>query len=694
MNKNNPLNRHQILWFGARLWLALLVLFSAGRVFYLTDYKSVLNSYPWEASDLVLTFLSSLRFDFSVATALNLPVLMLSFLPLLLLRTGFIRYFLRFYSYLVLSLSLLVIVSDHYYYLYFKDHFNNFFWEFWENTNNAGLVIGGLGDEVPLRSVGVVLLLGLTLVFGLHKVLPGSVFSVPGWYRRVLSRGWAGKVFLGLSWLVLAFLFFRSTFDRRPLSIQDRRLAISDHAFLNLLHTNPYYPIFRGYQDWREARYLGTPKINYESLDADFDMVALANGSEHIRKTSVDGGLKHSVVHSVAPDRLILKKKPRHVVLFFMESYSGWVQNFHDKEFRQTLAGEFLELKKQGYYFSRHFSPGAGTLKNITQTVLGFPQPREFPTSINYVREGHKKFSGSLARIMERFEFRSKFFYAGHQSWHRLYQFIPAMGFSDFYAEHSYPDQDHHAWGLYDEGLYNELTKEMDLNHEKASFNFVMNQSNHPPYLVPDSFKGTDTTVPQELRQRMTTDEEHLYKRVNAYRYSDYALGEFFRQVRSKEWFKDTLFVITADHPFGGAFSYPQSEGWIEEQIPLLFYAPDLMNEEYIGAEKDTYTTHLDLMPSILSLAVDVPVKVETFGRNILNPDSGYPEATGVNFYFSCLEGFCLKKNRLYELDHQLIFQELDQSTPATVEKTAGVRGLEQSYYNAALHYLYSYEDS
>ncbi len=53
--------------------------------------------------------------------------------------------------------------------------------------------------------------------------------------------------------------------------------------------------------------------------------------------------------------------------------------------------------------------------------------------------------------------------------------------------------------------------------------------------------------VPAALADRLPDGPEPILKAIA---YSDYALRRFFETAQTRPWYKDTLFVITADHGY------------------------------------------------------------------------------------------------------------------------------------------------
>src|SRR5258708_38551984 len=84
--------------------------------------------------------------------------------------------------------------------------------------------------------------------------------------------------------------------------------------------------------------------------------------------------------------------------------------------------------------------------------------------------------------------------------------------------------------------------------------------SKHNPYTDP---KGRILADPGER------------KRENAVKYSDFALGEFFRAARKETFWTNTIFVVVADH--GARVFGSQSIPIYSYEIPLLIVGPSVI---------------------------------------------------------------------------------------------------------------------
>src|SRR5262249_37788898 len=156
-----------------------------------------------------------------------------------------------------------------------------------------------------------------------------------------------------------------------------------------------------------------------------------------------------------------------------------------------------------------------------------------------------------------------------------------------------------------DEHLYDQVIDEID--REKATkpdrpvFAHVMTTSNHRPYTYPP---GRIDIPPGKGRE-------------GAVKYTDYAIGRFLERARGRPWFKDTVFVITADQ---GATARGTSEIPVDKYlIPLFVYAPAQVAPRRV----DRLMSQIDLAPTLLGL-LDFQYYTKFFGRDVLrsSPDT------------------------------------------------------------------------
>jgi phosphoglycerol transferase MdoB-like AlkP superfamily enzyme len=158
------------------------------------------------------------------------------------------------------------------------------------------------------------------------------------------------------------------------------------------------------------------------------------------------------------------------------------------------------------------------------------------------------------------------------------------------------------VWGLADEYLYDYALEQMDRDAAsgKPFLMHLMTTSNHTPFTFPDG------------RIDLTRS------RQGAVKYSDYALGRFIEMARSKPWFKDTVFVVVADHCASskGRTSLPPEN----YHIPAIVYSP-----AHLAPHTDSrLASQIDLVPTVLDL-LGLPEHTRFMGRSVLRayPDAG-----------------------------------------------------------------------
>jgi phosphoglycerol transferase MdoB-like AlkP superfamily enzyme len=113
--------------------------------------------------------------------------------------------------------------------------------------------------------------------------------------------------------------------------------------------------------------------------------------------------------------------------------------------------------------------------------------------------------------------------------------------------------------------------------------------------------------------------------REGAVKYTDWALGHFIDEARKKPWFRDTLFVITADH---GASARGTSEIPVDKyRIPLLIYAPG----HVAPARIDRVMSQIDI-PTTLLGQLHFSYDSKFFGQDMMRLPDGMERAFVANY--------------------------------------------------------------
>ena len=101
--------------------------------------------------------------------------------------------------------------------------------------------------------------------------------------------------------------------------------------------------------------------------------------------------------------------------------------------------------------------------------------------------------------------------------------------------------------------------------------------------------------------------------------YTDYSLKLFFNKIKHEPWFKNTLFVITADHTnISFKKKYRSPIGIF--RVPIIFYDPSNID---LNQKTKKIIQQIDIMPSILSY-LDYNKPFISLGNNIFNSENGF----------------------------------------------------------------------
>lgn len=284
------------------------------------------------------------------------------------------------------------------------------------------------------------------------------------------------------------------------------------------------------------------------------------------------------------------------VVVIILESFSAeYLKTYNTKGTGYT---PFLDsLAKQSIVF-QGLSNGKKSIDGIPAILSSLPLMMEesYLTSCYGDNE-----LGSIGSLFASHGYSTAFFHGGYNGTMNFDNYTRKVGFKYYYGKNEYNnDKDYDGnWGIYDEPFLQYMVKQLDtLQKPFASALFTL--SSHHPYSIPQQHKG-----------RFPKGSMIVHETVG---YTDYALKRFFEEASQKDWFANTLFIITADH------SALTSQEEFKTQlglfrIPMIIYHPAIKTpvvSKQIMQQIDIYPTIADL----LHLKDDV----FCFGRSAFSP--------------------------------------------------------------------------
>ncbi len=439
--------------------------------------------------------------------------------------------------------------------------------------------------------------------FRMHLVAGSALTALAFWGMWRMMRPWLERerswsnLKLWLTWplVVLLCLFaIRSSVDHRPAN--PALFALTGDPMVNTLILNSAWSVTHAiYGMKHEAR---SSEI-YGTLNEDEILKQVRATREMLQDSRPLLGDKEipTLTEQTAGVR---RERPLNLVIILEESLGA--------TFVESLGGvpvtpELEKLKKEGWWFEQLYATGTRSVRGIEAVVTGFPPtPAQAVVKLSLAQ---RNFS-TLAQILGQKGYESEFIYGGESHFDNMRGFFMANGFSRVTDQNDYESPIFKAsWGVSDEDLLNKTHERLLAKHGsgKPSFTLVFTSSNHSPFEFPDG--------------RITLYEEPKGTDNNAVKYTDFALGKFVEKARASDYWKDTVFVVVADHDI-------RVRG--DSLVPIeRFHIPGLI----LGADikprvVKTVASQIDLPPTLLSL-LGIDARHPMIGRDLTREPDGLP---------------------------------------------------------------------
>ncbi|MCX7697013.1 MAG: sulfatase-like hydrolase/transferase [Bacteroidales bacterium] len=209
----------------------------------------------------------------------------------------------------------------------------------------------------------------------------------------------------------------------------------------------------------------------------------------------------------------------------------------------------------------------------------------------------------SLSKVLHSNNYHCVFFHGGRKGTMMLDKYTQSIEFDQYFSFNDYhgnqSDYDGY-WGIYDEPFLHFTIQKIN-NLPRPFFAFIFTLSSHHPYRLPQDKKNF----------YHPNDELPILSTI---RYADYSLKQFFKEASQQTWFRNTIFIITADHtaqmPSGCFQHFP-----FNQALPIIFYDP---SNDSIRGVSPTLTQQIDIFPSIIDY-LDLQDTVCCFGNSFFS---------------------------------------------------------------------------
>ncbi len=566
-----PLNTKK---YAANEYLVLLYRFVLMMAFYsfcrILFYLFNIPSFPKVTFLSFLTILKGgLIFDTSALLYLNSLYMLLFLLPFQIKFSNWYQAALKWIFMIVNGVGLTFNLVDMIYYRYILKRTTASTFDIAAyDAGNSKLILRFFYDFWYLLVILIILMFSLSLLYSVFKPKP---FRFARSYIYTLSSVFAILIIATLSVFGMRGGWRHST---RPITMNNAGVYVNAPEEMSIVQNTPFCIL----RTW------GKKAFEHKSYFATEEELNRVYTPVHV-PASLAPPLKDNVVI------IILESFSR----AFLGSLNPEYTNPQDK-----VLTPFLDsLAHEGLIYTNAFATGIKSIDGIPSVTAGIPALVE-PYVISE-RSGNT--INSLASLLNVQGYQSAFFHGAPNGSMGFDAFTKMAGFQKYYGRNEYGNEADFdgVWGIWDEPFMQYFARGM--NGMKEPFiTTLFSVSSHHPYEVPEKYKG-----------KFPEGRIPLDKCVS---YTDHSLQKFFDTARKMPWFKNTLFVITADHSIeSGIIDYHTLVKRFA--IPILFYRAD----GSIKGVDNGLAEQTDIMPTVLNY-LNYPFPYVAFGNNLFDPKS------------------------------------------------------------------------
>lgn len=350
--------------------------------------------------------------------------------------------------------------------------------------------------------------------------------------------------------------------------------------------------------------------------------------------------------------------KNSNVVILILESFS--TEYIEQKKYTPYLN----ELMQKSLVFSNSLANGRRSIEGVAAILAGVPSLMDEPFisseySTNQV-EG-------IARIFQSKGYETSFYHGGENGTMHFDSFALKLGFEKYFGSQQYPNPNDHdgVWGIWDRPYFQYFADELS-KKKKPFFSVMFTLTSHQPYHVPNSEK-----------ERFPEQPEHPI--LKSVMYTDSALKDFFEKAEKQEWFKNTLFILVADHTGPLVFESIDNP-LVSYRVPIIFYHPQIQKWPDGLQQDKTLAQQVDLPVTLFDLFQFADARSTLFSRSLMKPGPrNFAVFNGGNYYFSDGNTLLVETNKKQKF---LNLQDLTtvQPNPVLVEI---LQGYQQAFSEA-----------
>jgi glucan phosphoethanolaminetransferase (alkaline phosphatase superfamily) len=472
--------------------LSWIVFFILARLFFIiSQFREALH---YDAGELAATFLHGIKLDISTAGYFMLiPVLIA--IPGLYFSGKWYNSFLKYYTYLIVVLCVIIIVSDATLYTYWGFRMDYAPILYLKTPRDAMASVTG-GQFFSL----LLLMLSLSsLSIHIFNKLIDRFFSC---FKKV--RYWLPGMVFFLILLGALIIPIRGGIGIAPINagtVYFHESLFPNHAAINVV--------------WN----VGNSAIYKEPFTNPYEFGDLSTAT----------GIADTLTSKKGITEKIINSNNTNILIIVLESFGSYLVGPQGGD--PAITPNLNRYIDEGVFFTNFYATGSRTDKAIPAILSGYPgQPT---TSI--IKDPKKTQSlPNLVRLLNDKGYNSSFWYGGDINFANFNSYIISSGFHQVITENDFDPENYNSrWGVHDNILLDALQDSMK-NVKEPFINVVLTLSSHEPFEVP--------------METVITGSNEISKFKNSVYYADQSIGNFIEEAKKTAWWKNTLVVLVADH--------------------------------------------------------------------------------------------------------------------------------------------------
>lgn len=520
-------------------------------------------------NNFLLLLWGGLQFDLTAMLYVNTLYILLMILPFNFRFGFFYQEVLRYIFFILNGLALLTNVADFIYYKFtLRRTSADVFRQFQNEKNISGLI----GQFILDYWYGVVFWIFLVVV--MVKAYNRIKIWGPQMKNRTMYYTTGFFALPLITFFIIAGIRGGFRHSTRPITLSNAGEFVSDPKDISIVLNTPFSLI----------RTVGKTKVQRATY---FEASAIDTIYSPIHNPMDTGQFRGD-----------------NVVVIILESFSReFFRSYNrDKEDGQYKGyTPFLDsLIQHSKTFEYGFANGRKSIDGLPSVMSSIPSMGVpyflSPYSANKIN--------SLPSLLGEEGYHSSFFHGAPNGSMGFQAFMNLAGVDHYFGMDEYDNDDDFdgLWGIWDEPFLQFYAKNLAAFPEPFVSTFF-SVSSHHPFKVPEQYEG-----------KFKGGSLPIHKCIG---YTDNALRNFFKTVSAMPWYKNTLFVITADHTSSNILYPEYRTGWGFYAIPVIYFKPD----NSLASFDHEITQQTDIMPSVLGY-LHYQKPYVAFGRDLFREET------------------------------------------------------------------------